>query len=200
MTPNPKRETNESQMHLDAMLYVLEDPALDREAYEASLEDNSQLAEILADAVAVCQLTQSVTSWEKYSIPSAVWATPTASNTHPVRGWRFVGSIWALAASILIAGFLVWQVFNHKYSGSSEIANLNAESLSLDNLVLAWGDMQSDRPSFQQGREQVEIESESSLVMTDPVGERDVPEWIVLATSDMLDGGLETRDGKGLLQ
>ena len=41
----------ESQMHLEAMLYLLDDSALDRDAFEARLSNDFQLGEILAKAV-----------------------------------------------------------------------------------------------------------------------------------------------------
>ncbi len=46
---NPK---NHSELYLNAILYVLEDPLLDRNAFEAMLaKDNGQLAELLSSAV-----------------------------------------------------------------------------------------------------------------------------------------------------
>ncbi len=199
MMANKKTEIDESQLHLDAMLYVLEDPTLDRRAFEARLEDNSQLAEILADAVAFCLLTSNVT-WDQHSTLLQPAIAPTALITYPVLGWRWVGTLSTLAASFLIVVFLCWQAFQHKNPGSPEFAYTNAETVSLNNVVLAWGDMQSEHSPFQSGRELVDFESESSLAILDSVGERDVPEWLVLATSDTLNHGLELSDGEGLLQ
>jgi hypothetical protein len=52
----------ESKLHLEAMLYVLEDPALDRVAFEARLSEDVRLGEILADAVELFQSMRSVES------------------------------------------------------------------------------------------------------------------------------------------
>jgi len=205
---NPKYEVDESQLHLEAMLYVLEDPALDREAFEARLEDNSQLAEILAEAVAIYHVTRNVLSREPHLTPtvalslarSATLLSPRLLTTSPNRGGRLVATFATLAASLLVAAILAMQSFQHGNSDAIKLAYANADAASLTKVVLAWGDMQSDLPAFQQVRELLEVESEYNWAMVDPMGESDVPDWLVLATSDNPDSGLELRDGRGLLQ
>ena len=50
----------ESQLHLEAMLYLLDDAALDREAFEARLANDPRLGEILAQSVTVFQSLESI--------------------------------------------------------------------------------------------------------------------------------------------
>ncbi len=197
--PNAKIDRDDSQSHLEAMLYVLQDPALDRTAFEARLEEDCRLGEILAEAVALFEMTQKMDSWQPGSAaspnatfqssdpaPSLVPAEPPASTRS---GWRWVASLCAIAATLLVV-LARWDGFPSR----------DADAASTQDVVLAWGAMQTDRIHIAMDRESVEWESEWNLASLDSVEEPDVPEWIVLATSDRLDRGLDARDGKGMLQ
>ena len=193
----PQNEAYESQLHLDAMLYVLEDPALDRDAFEAQLEDNCQLAEILSNAVAMQQLSRSVSWVDRPTLPALRPSSASISD----RVLRMIATFSALAAAVLIAVFIGSTAFQNRNPGSTEFGS---------NVVLAWGDMQSEHLALQLGRDLTEFDLEgnlsvASLTMPNSGGtnssvEGDVPEWLVLATSDSLELGFDLREGKGLLQ
>jgi hypothetical protein len=195
---NPKNTFDESQWHLDAMLYVLNDPALDRAEFEKRLEGDDRLAEILVESVAFYQATQNIEFGQPSPRIPTVSQLTMESDRSVNRVWKFATAT-ALAASLLIAAFLSWKAIFPRNIGSYDLAQASSEA-SLRNVVLAWGDMQSDLPTLIQSRESTEFESESSIASLDASGEGDVPDWLVLATTDSLDGGIEVRDGKGLLQ
>ena len=205
---NTKSQFDESQLHLDAMLYVLDDPTLDRAAFEARLEGDCRLAEILAEAVAMFELTREI-SWRENSssAPSTTdphnaslpesslpeSSLPESSRYESSRyDWRSVAAFFVLAASFLIS-VVGWNTFKREPPG---VASLD----DLDNVVLAWGELQSELADYQPIRNAGEYDPETTLAFLDAVDEDGVPEWLVLATSDRLDGGLDSKERRGLLQ
>lgn len=197
--PNAKSEI-ESQLYLDAMLYVLEDPALDRAGFEARLDWDFRLAEILTDSVELYELTQSVSCWEA-GIPASLGASSglDASSTRSpfstvLPNSSSDGRRWSTTSLVLTASLLLSVV------GWGVIVQRSSDALSQDDVVLAWGDMQSEMADHQIVREAVDDDSEWTIAMLDAAVEAEVPDWIVLATSDRLDVGLDSKDGKGVLQ
>ena len=186
----------ESQMHLESMLYLLNDPALDRSAFESRLEHDPKLAEILANTVDSYQALLCVPSWQASA--TSQFVSPVASKTiHYYRSWQMLG---ALAASILIVALTAWQLL---FSIRQQESVLSANEPELqNNIVLAWSDMQSNDGEPMLFREIAihEIENESSLAVSDFSGELEIPDWIVLAASDSISGSLEPTDGKGVTQ
>ncbi len=182
---NLETESNESQMHLDAMLYLLDDPALNRVAFEARLANDSQLAEILSEAVSVFQSMQTVA----FESEKQVMARTVQASVYSYIKWQ---SIPAIAASLLIIVFLGWQTIHSMRSQSKEIA--------LNSVVWAWGELQTDNADSQPSRDVSESDFENTFAMLEPTSDIDVPEWLVLATAANVEGIVDLEDGKAFIQ
>ncbi len=172
-------------MHLEAMLYLLDDPVLDREAFEARLANDTQLAEILAKAVTVFQSLQTV----EFESEKQVMARTAHASVYSYRKWQ---SILVIAASLLIFGFISWQSIQSIRNHSSKIA--------LNNVVWAWGELQTDNSDSQLSRDIGESDFENTITMLEPSSDIDVPEWLVLATAANLESLADPEDGKALIQ
>ena len=98
-------------MQLDAMLYLLDDPALDRDAFEARLANDVQLAEILAEAVSVFQSLQKV----EFELEKQSMARTAHASVYSYHRWQ---SIPAMAASLLVFGYIGWQTIQSMSSHS----------------------------------------------------------------------------------
>lgn len=188
---NVENNSSESQLHLEAMLYLLEDPALDREAFEARLANDPQLGEILAQSVTTFQ------SLESIKFDSQTIVRVAHGSGHSYRLWI---SFATIAASLLLMGFLGWQTLRSIRSGPTEIVTSSIEKVSLSNVVWAWGELKADDPEAQLLRDPGDGEFENALAMLDTFTERDVPEWLVLATTDILEDGIDQKDAKALIQ
>lgn len=182
---NLKTESNESQMHLEAMLYLLDDPALDRDAFEARLANDTQLAEILAETVSVFQSLQKV----EFESEKQSMARTAHASVYSYHRWQ---SIPVIAASLLIIGFLGWQTIQSMRSHSNAIA--------LNNVVWAWGELQTDNSDSQLNRDVGESDFENTFAMLEPTSDSDVPEWLVLATVANVEGIADLQDGKAIIQ
>ena len=189
---NFEPKSNESQMQLEAMLYLLDDPALDRNAFEARLANDSQLAETLAETVRVFHSLQSVQFAQSQSVGRLAH-----SSVYSPRRWQ---SILVIAASLLLVGFLGWQTLVSIRSRQSEVASSSTENVSLNSVVWAWGELRADEPEAQPVRDTGDFEYDHSLAMLDPFMVRDVPEWLVMATTDILEGDNDQKDAKVLIQ
>ena len=185
-------KSNDSQMQLEAMLYLLDDPALDRNAFEARLVNDSQLAETLAETVRVFHSLQSVQFSHLQSVSRLGH-----SSVYSHRRWQ---SILVIAASLLLVGFLGWQTLVSIRSRQSEVASSSTENVSLNSVVWAWGELRADEPEAQPVRDTGDFEYDHSLAMLDPFMVRDVPEWLVMATTDILEGDNDQKDAKVLIQ
>lgn len=188
---NVETKLIESQLHLEAMLYLLEDAALDREAFEARLANDPRLGEILSQSVTVFQSLESI----NFDSQTIVRATHVSSRAY--RSWMALATI---AASLLLVSFLGPQTLHSIRSGSTQIATSSTENGSLINLVWAWGELKADDPDAQLLREFGDGEFENALAMLDPFTEREVPEWLVLATTDVLEDGMDHKDAKAFIQ
>ncbi|HUP80891.1 MAG TPA: hypothetical protein VM260_20240 [Pirellula sp.] len=186
-------KSNHSQMQLEAMLYLLDDPALDRNAFEGRLANDSQLAETLAEAVPVFHSLQSV----QFDSQSQSVSCLTHSSLYSHRRWQ---SILVIAASLLMVGFLGWQTLVSIRSRQSEVASASTENVSLNSVVWAWGELRADEPETQLVRDTGDFEYDHSLAMLDPFTVRDVPEWLVMATTDIHEGDNDQKDAKVLIQ
>ncbi len=184
-------KSHESQSHLEAMLYLLEDPVLDREAFETRLANDPQLGEILAKSVTVFESLESI----KFDSQTMVHVAHGSGNSY--RWWI---SFATIAASLLLLGFLGWQSLYSIRSGPIEIATSSTENVSLNRVVWAWGELKADDPEAQLLRDAADGEFENTLAMLDPFIERDVPDWLVLATTDILEDGINQKDVKALIQ
>ena len=188
---NVETTSNASQLHLEAMLYLLEDPALDREAFEARLANDTQLGEILAQSVIVFQ------SLESFRFDSQTIVRIPQGSGHSYRSWI---SFATIAASLLLMGFLGWQTLRLIRSSPTEIATSSTENVPLLNVVWAWGELKADDPEAQLLRDGGDGEFEHALALLDPFTDREVPEWLVLATTDILEDGNDQKNAKALIQ
>ena len=187
---NVETKSNESQLHLEAMLYLLADPALDRDAFEARLANDPRLGEILAQSVIVFQSLESL----EFDSQTIVRVAHPSSQSY--RSWK---SLATIAASLLLMGFLGLQTLHSIRSGSTEIAKSSTENVSLSNVVWAWGELKADDPEAQLLRDAGDSEFENALAVLDPFTERDIPEWLVLATTDRLEDGIDQNDAKAII-
>jgi len=184
-------DANESRMHLEAMLYLLGDPALDRDAFEARLLSEPQLGEILANAVVLFHSLRSSNLKRLAVRPTRV--SPAASQVkNAFRRGLFVPTV---AASLFIACILGWQSFVRIQTGKSN----SQISASLNRVVLAWGDLQSDTEDSILVPETTVSEFVPALSLADSFAESEVPDWLVLAATNNSDGN-DSGDGKVFLQ
>ena len=105
-----------------------------------------------------------------------------------------------IAASLLLVGFLGWQTLNSIRSRNSEVASSGTENVALNRVVLAWGELKADEPESLQHRDSGDFEYVNSLAVLDSFVERDVPEWLVMATTDILAGDDEENVTKVFIQ
>jgi len=214
---NHENTNDNSHLHLDAMLYLLEDPSLDRDAFEARLENDSQLAEILSESVTTFQSLESFESLKSVKsfthhpvqhIPAPCNHRTNRHNRHP--SWNLATSI---AASIGFIGLLSWMIFETNRIQSVELASSPQNSVALRNVVSAWSDLQLDSDSAL-GTKGYPLndslndslndpnysEEELALVTHEPFSQKDVPEWLVMATAASLGNNIDANDSKVLLQ
>jgi hypothetical protein len=189
-------DSNESQMHLEAMLYLLEDPTLDRHAFETRLLEEPQLCEILANSVDAFLRLQSAKfeSFPVRVVPETRQAAPDSGSFR----WLFLPVI---AASLFLACFVSWQAFVLTQANSSNHAPSvsSASSLSLNKIVLAWGDLQTDRDNAGLVQETNNSDLDSFLSLADSFAEAEVPDWLVQAAAETTDKS-NPGDGKVFLQ
>ena len=189
---NSDTKSNESQMHLDAMLYLLDDPILDRFAFEVRLANDSKLSEILTETVLVFHSLQSV----KFDSQLQSVDRLAHSSDYSNRRWQ---AFPVIAASLLLVGFLGWQTLNSIRTRHYEIAS-GTENASRNQVVWAWGELRADESESQPLRDAVDFEFDNSLAIHDSFAERDVPEWLVMATTDRLEGDIDPKDVKAFIQ
>ena len=182
--------SDESQMHLEAMLYLLDDPALDRQAFEARLLNDPQLNEILANSVETFHGLRST----KFD-PSSVDAiqVPVRNSHESIARQRLYFP--ALAASLLLACVLSWRVIDLISTDKSN----SASPVSIGSVVLAWGDLQLESEDPMLSQESLDGELASSSNETDSFAESEVPDWLVLAATDISDSK-DSGDGKVFIQ
>ena len=148
---------NESKLFLEAMLYLLDDPALDRVDFESRLADDVRLCEILAESVSIHQALQliDVNRQPEIDLPAlssqrVVDATRASTASHSnsftsnfTISHRFALSLATIAASLLLVSYIGWQAlkstnglpfqiakFENKRQASTVIASESAASNS----------------------------------------------------------------------
>lgn len=187
---NTDPDSDESQMRLEAMLYLLDDPAIDRNAFEARLLSDPKLSEILSDSV---EVFHGLRSSNFASASETVMQEPRRPSIESIRHQRLF--FLALAASLLLACFVGWRAI-----GLIQTANSNsASSVSLGSVVLAWGDLQLESDDAVSIQEAIDGDLASSSNATDSLAETEVPDWLVLAATDISDSK-DSGDGKVFLQ
>jgi hypothetical protein len=172
---SPNRLTSEDRLH--AFLYVLDDPSLDRASWEAKLEKDPGLCELVSEMVA---LHQDVVATSACSTASGrleySGAQEASFLVKPASGspaWN-VARFWlpAIAASLLV-GFFLWAALVLKDT------NPNAADSESRSIAAAWTDLQtahhlSDEFESELGFHDASIHADD---------ERDVPDWLIFASS-----------------
>ncbi|MEQ1824901.1 MAG: hypothetical protein ABL921_03115 [Pirellula sp.] len=153
---------------LDVMLYVLNDPALDRDSFELKLADNPELCEQVAQGVALLAGVRAHTAISHPTISSVV-----PRPLHPV-DWRWIAS---LAASLTIVVGWSWISWTNR-----------SQQVSYTSMVDAWSYF------HRESQEPTDLISETSFqgvelayaeIPTSSDGneqEDDFPEWLIAAT------------------
>lgn len=166
-----KTPDNPSQHLLEAMLYVLNDPFLDRDEYEQRLASDPLLGESVAEAVGLLQDIKAVSvSHNKPVVTVAVSSSASAQRT-PVAFWQW--SI-AIAASIAMIAYVGWQFFVFERNNHNQLASV----------VNAWSDLHQldGLDNFEDAKlRSVGFESELMLEAEEVLDE-DVPDWLISAT------------------
>ena len=191
---NNKTPNNPSTHLLEAMLYALNDPALDRDEYEQRLANDPVLGESVAEAVGLLQDIQAVSG--PHTKPMVAIAASSSDQRTPVAFWPWSISIAASIALIACVGwrFFVFERNNHNQlanvqsanvqSANVQSANVQSANVQLANVVNAWSDLQQldglDNAEDAKLRS-VGLESELSPG-TEEVLDEDVPDWLIAAS------------------
>lgn len=176
---NNKTPNNPSTHLLEAMLYVLNDPALDRDEYEQRLANDPVLGESVAEAVGLLQDIKAVSG--SHTKPMVTIAVSSNAQRTPVAFWPWSISI---AASIAMMAFVGWRSFVFERNNRNQLANVQLANAQLANVVNAWSDLQQldglDNAEDAKIRS-VGLESELSPG-TEEVPDEDVPDWLISAS------------------
>lgn len=160
---------NPSNHLLEAMLYVLNDPFLDRDEYEQRLASDPLLGESVAEAVGLLQDIKAVSA--SHTKPVVTVAVPLSAQRAPVVFWQWSISI---AASIAMIAYVGWQSFVFERNNHNQLANV----------VNAWSDLhQLDGLDNVEDAKLRSVGLESELMLeADEVLDEDVPDWLISAT------------------
>ena len=176
---NNKTPNNPSTHLLEAMLYALNDPALDRDEYEQRLANDPVLGESVAEAVGLLQDIQAVGG--SHTKPMVTIAVSSSDQQTPVAFWPWSISI---AASIALIACVGWRFFVFERNNHNQLANVQSANVQLANVVNAWSDLQQldglDNAEDAKLRS-VGLESELSPG-TEEVLDEDVPDWLISAS------------------
>ncbi len=166
---NNKMPNNPTTRLLEAMLYVLNDPALDRDEYEQRLANDPVLGESVAEAVGLLQDIKAVSG--SHTKPMVTTAISASAQRTPVAFWSWSISI---AASIALIACVGWRFFVFEQNAHNQLANV----------VNAWSDLQ--QLDGHDNAEDVKLRSvglESELPPgTEEFLNDDVPDWLISAS------------------
>lgn len=167
------------QRDLEAMLYVLRDPAIDCEAFEARMIDDPLLAEAVSHAVSLVFSikNQSEVIVECQALTKPTLAKPTASVAMP----KFsVDPAWMVLASISAVISLL--LLNLDYASKDDVAE------PMHEVAAAWTDLQSTKIEQPSSDPKNEISLASHFDLDDSLLgletkslDNDLPDWILLA-------------------
>jgi len=158
------------------MLYLLDDPSLDRSAFELQLVDDSELGEIVAESVSRLQAMRAMkpADWPRISPPEKSMLPvrlPTSANTTRL-DWRLC---LALAATLLLAPWVNWSALRVPLEKAPQIA-------------MVWSDLRAEEASHMQRQPPFTEDAEVDLGSTrDAFEESELPDWMVLVASVGID-------------
>jgi hypothetical protein len=179
MTYDDNFETN--PRFLEAMLYALNDPALDREAFERDMADDPELAFLVSSAVQLAvemkdSFEPSLASRQGYSEP--IRSELPSANPQPA-GWVLAGILCAST----VFGWIAWnRIFYSEENHHSD-----------RDLVTAWSMFRAE--SGAAGVLETELSPVSYLEDTEPSlveNDEEFPSWLIAATAtESSDGAIQ---------
>ncbi len=190
---------NSSELHLKAVLYLLEDPALDRTAFEEMLAvDDGQLAELLSAAVYDLELLKK--SESRFTglievVREPVELAPRSQTYFSSKmAWLSV-----VVASCVAVGFVGWQFAQNKPPEIVAQMTMQHPDFASDDLLVPMDALNvAERSSMVQAWtefrvvDEADAASSNSLISDqdcilclhrDAPSEADVPDWLVHAAS-----------------
>jgi hypothetical protein len=164
-----KMPNHPSSHLLEAMLYVQNDPFLDRDEFEQRLADDPALGESVAEAVGLLQDIRSLCATQ--TRPVVTVAGSSHAQQMPVAFWQWSISI---AASTALIAYVSWQYFVFERNNHNQLANV----------VNAWSDLhQLDGLDNVEDAKLRSVGLESELTPeADEVLDEDFPDWLISAT------------------
>lgn len=204
---NPK---NHSELYLNAILYVLEDPSLDRNAFEEMLaKDNGQLAELLSSAVNDLEVLSNYKSrlfdQNENANQSVVLATTSSDVSSKV--------VWytSVIASCFAMALIGWQFIFFKPQSSPTIATNTNQSpafetdFSLDpfdaldvssqsSMVQAWTEFRGVEERNVSTASDALVDGPDCILCShrDATAERELPDWLVHGASALALDAIES--------
>jgi hypothetical protein len=170
----------QDKLSSDALLYVLNDPSLDRDAFEVQLADDMVLGEMVSEAARwvfdIKSLGAISCQTGKVSVASPVSAEAASPSVCPSWIW-----ICALAASIAMVAGVSWR-FGRIGSNDQKLTA---------NVVNAWADLQSEmgdsNDPYLDSRSKAVFVPETELMLeeNEVAHDSDLPTWLVAATVAM---------------
>ncbi|XZE33356.1 hypothetical protein SH501x_004137 [Pirellulaceae bacterium SH501] len=181
MTTDPTSNHLDSNLEMQAMLYALGDPSLDRAAFESLLESNCEAMEAVSRAVWVMQ---GVRSSRVSSITPRV--TPTAPIEPRRSAWH--QSAWIAGALAIAASLVAFFSLGRPKADPDSSSDLSA-------IAAAWSDVQTSElksldpfPHRELSTNTFESEdlvlaSASFSVEDELYDSVDIPSWLITAAS-----------------
>jgi hypothetical protein len=164
---------------LEAILYVLRDPAIECDAFEARMIDDPLLAEAVSHAVSLVldMKSQNKVSIERQSLTKPALAKPTASVAMPKFSFD---PAWVVLATISAVVSLFLLSLDYSSTDSTEEPMLE--------VAAAWTDLQSTKTE----QHIAELKNETSLLSQADFDDsllslesknldNDLPDWMLLA-------------------
>jgi hypothetical protein len=167
------------QRDLEAMLYVLRDPAIDCDAFETRMVDDPLLAEAVSHAVSLVFSIKNQNEFnvEYQSLTKTTLAKPATSVAMPKfsldPAWMALATISAVVSLFLL---------------NLDYASKDGSAEPMSEVAAAWTDLQSTKTEQQSSdlKNETSLSSQSelddSLLGLEPKGlDNDLPDWILLA-------------------
>jgi hypothetical protein len=202
---------NRSDLYLKAILYLLEDPALDRNAFEEALaEDNGQLAELVSSAAFDLEMITMAKARLLDQNENAIQPVGLAS-TAKSDVWSNPAWYTTVVASCFVVALIGWQ-FNFSKSHSDSTTTTNTipspafvTDFSLDSfdaldvsertsLVKAWTEFRGADELIVTTLSDALVDGPDCVLCShrDATVERDLPDWLVHGASALVVDAIES--------
>lgn len=172
-TTTPSNDT--SDLDLEAMLYVLRDPAIDCEAFEARMIEDPRLSEAVSNAVS---LTLCIKQGREATVHCQLQSQPASSIAMPRISFD---PTWVTLATLSAVASLFLLSLDYSSTGNS------AEPMH--KVAAAWTDLQStsmeaQNADLKNGTSLLSLsDSDEGFLGLEPKSlDEDLPDWMLLAT------------------